>query len=964
MRLEYIATLDEILDETIVPHRPFDGTFDEYRFKPWVKLHTSGSTGDPKVVVIKHGLVSAVDAYHLLEHNEVPSRYGNMRVFIPFPPFHLAGLNYALPVMLWLDSTAVFPPAGSLITADLVHNIHEHGQVEHSMLAPSLIGDLAKDEKWREDFRNLKGLTYSGGPLSDEVADMVSQYTRITSSMGATEYGGIPMLPKPTGQWRYFKFNEDAAGLEFHETTQPGLFEMVFVRRSNEISNLIQAIFVTFPELNEYHTKDCFTKHPSEPGLWKYEMRLDDIIVLSNGEMFNPVQMEGLITACPAVKGCLVVGQGKFQTALLVERQIPDQTLEQVSRELQPFIDRANKLCPAYGKISYDALILTATDKPLPRAAKGTIQRAHATKLYDEAIDNAYSDRSRESPASAAQIDFSSGGNIETSILEYMNKNLALEDTKLRASDDIFALGMDSLQVISLTRAINTSRTREGKGKINPTFVYDHPTAEKLARALATGARVKEYSDFDEDDDEEKETWQSMEDLFQELRPKDNQHQRKRTFVQLLRSTEQPPLYQPDGGMLAWRQVLGSFLINVSNWGLINSFGVYQAYYESTLLPSYTPSSIAWIGTVQGTLLLVVGVISGPLFDKGYFRTILVIAGVGLVFGLMMLSLATEYYQIMLSQGVLVGICCGLLYIPSVALIPLYFKTKRGLALGIATAGGSVGGVIYPIVFRRLLAEVGFGWACRVIGFVSLCTLASATLLIRPVGPRSTRRLLDPGALIDVPYVSFMIAGFLLFAGVLVPYFLATTFAMESLHTSTDLSFYMLAILNAAQFFGRIIPAFLSDWVGPELILLGAEVMAGVLGFCWIAVDSNAGFIVWLVAFGFISGINVTLPPAVLPHICPSLAVIGTRLGMLYAVAGIGFLISSPVALALHNSQNGYLGSQAWIGACCLAAAAFFAVTASEAWKRRRLYEDNGRRHRTYLLRKRSQDTFSETEKG
>lgn len=60
-------------------------------------------------------------------------------------------MNYALPVMLWLDSTAVFPPACALITADLVHNIRVHGRVEHSMLAPSLIGDLAKDDNWPED---------------------------------------------------------------------------------------------------------------------------------------------------------------------------------------------------------------------------------------------------------------------------------------------------------------------------------------------------------------------------------------------------------------------------------------------------------------------------------------------------------------------------------------------------------------------------------------------------------------------------------------------------------------------------------------------------------------------------------------------------------------------------------------------------------------------------------------------
>ncbi|KAF2210352.1 hypothetical protein CERZMDRAFT_16727, partial [Cercospora zeae-maydis SCOH1-5] len=348
----------------------------------------------------------------------------------------------------------------------------------------------------------------------------------------------------------------------------------------------------------------------------------------------------------------------------------------------------------------------------------------------------------------------------------------------------------------------------------------------------------------------------------------------------------------PNGGMMAWKQVIGSVLINMSNWGLINSFGVYQAYYETNLLATSSPSAISWIGTVQGTLLLVFGLISGPLFDKGYFRTTTIIAGIGLVLGMMLLSISTRYYQIMLSQGILVGICSGFLYIPSIALIPLYFKPRRGLAIGLATAGGSFGGIVYPIIFRRLLNEIGFGWATRTIAFISLLTLLVAVLLLRPIGARSSRQLFDASALLELPYVSFLIAGFLLFAGVLVPYFLVSTYALVDLQLSDDLSCYVLAIMNGSQFFfGRIISAFLAGWLGPELILLRAELFAAVLAFSWIAVDQVGGYIVWLVAFGFVSGIVFKLPPTVLPYICPSLAFFGTRLGMVYAAARIGFLI-------------------------------------------------------------------------
>src|SRR5687768_14225299 len=118
-----------------------------------------------------------------------------------------------------------------------------------------------------------------------------------------------------------------------------------------------------------------------------------------------------------------------------------------------------------------------------------------------------------------------------------------------------------------------------------------------------------------------------------------------------------PPAQPPKSTSSAWLQVFASFLINLNNFGLANSFGVFQAYYETNLLPSSSSSSISWVGTLQVSLILIIRVISGPLFDLGYFYPILIVSSVVLVFALMMLSLATEYYQVILTWGVLGGLC-------------------------------------------------------------------------------------------------------------------------------------------------------------------------------------------------------------------------------------------------------------------------------------------------------------------
>src|SRR4051794_105852 len=75
----------------------------------------------------------------------------------------------------------------------------------------------------------------------------------------------------------------------------------------------------------------------------------------------------------------------------------------------------------------------------------------------------------------------------------------------------------------------------------------------------------------------------------------------------------------PDGGWTAWLVVLGAFVVTVHTYGLVNSFGVFQTYYETDLLLGRSSSDISWIGSLQGALLTMFGIVSGPLYDQGYF---------------------------------------------------------------------------------------------------------------------------------------------------------------------------------------------------------------------------------------------------------------------------------------------------------------------------------------------------------
>ena len=149
----------------------------------------------------------------------------------------------------------------------------------------------------------------------------------------------------------------------------------------------------------------------------------------------------------------------------------------------------------------------------------------------------------------------------------------------------------------------------------------------------------------------------------------------------------------PDGGLNAWLHVLGSFFLVFNTWGIINAFGAYQTYYASGELFTASSSSISWIGSIETCLLLVTGFVSGPFFDRGGLRVLLLSGCFLIVFGHMMLSICHTYWQVVLAQGVVIGLGTGCLFVPCVAILPQYFKSRLGLASGLAIGGSSIGGM-------------------------------------------------------------------------------------------------------------------------------------------------------------------------------------------------------------------------------------------------------------------------------
>ncbi|KAL3492073.1 major facilitator superfamily domain-containing protein [Aspergillus germanicus] len=400
-------------------------------------------------------------------------------------------------------------------------------------------------------------------------------------------------------------------------------------------------------------------------------------------------------------------------------------------------------------------------------------------------------------------------------------------------------------------------------------------------------------------------------------------------------STESPPKPltgpspPPNGGATAWLHVLGGFMLFFNTWGMLNTFGVFQTYYESGALFSRSSSDISWIGSIQATMLLLVGFITGPIYDRGYLRALLIAGSFGIVFGTMMLSLCKEYWQVLLAQGFTVGIGAGCLFVPCVSLLPTYFSTKLGAALGLAVSGSSLGGVIYPIALNRLLDPLGFGWSVRVIGFIALGTLLVPIAIMKQrVKPPKTRALIDWSAFTDIPYMTFVLGGLIAFMGLFTLFFYISYVGSARHLVSNDMAFYLVPILNAASCFGRTIPNAMADKLGPFNLITPCCAMVGVCILCLITVTSEAGLIVIAVFSGFFSGALIGLPPLCFVALTEDKSKIGTRIGMGFGMMAFGVLAGGPGAGDILGGGRDMNWDGLWVfgGVTTLVAAGVFLV--------------------------------------
>jgi MFS transporter, OFA family, oxalate/formate antiporter len=391
-------------------------------------------------------------------------------------------------------------------------------------------------------------------------------------------------------------------------------------------------------------------------------------------------------------------------------------------------------------------------------------------------------------------------------------------------------------------------------------------------------------------------------------------------------------------------------------WVLLGIFSSYTALVgvQVYTLPLFYPVLIRQLGwsskdvTLPATIFFLTGAVITPfvssLFDR-YRVKLFMIAGailtvVGL-WGFRYIQTPIQMTGIFLILA-LAQVCSG--QVPTMLVVIRWFRRYRGIAVGITLMGTSIGGALFPLVVRPLLADGKWREA------ISLLTIICAIMMLLPlifiVRSRPEDKNLQPDGACDPPGIDnrqqpVPSSGPTSSQALRMPAFYLLAFATGALwlcingviqhqaiflNTELGLGMNVLPVIISVFFWssiaGRLLIGYLGDRVDKTLIMLCAVVslIAGLLILRFASAEHMASLYAYAVVYGIGFSGTFTMIQLVIAEFFAGQSY-GKILGILTMVDVAGGGIGISAIAWMQKTYGSYLPViQTLIGVCCVVA--------------------------------------------
>ena len=317
--------------------------------------------------------------------------------------------------------------------------------------------------------------------------------------------------------------------------------------------------------------------------------------------------------------------------------------------------------------------------------------------------------------------------------------------------------------------------------------------------------------------------------------------------------------------------------------------------------------------------------ISGRLTDRFGPRIVITFFGLLVGGGLLLMSMVGSIVYVYLIWVFMIGVGGSCSFTPIASTLPKWFTERRGLAIGIAFAGFSLGGIIWPPLVERLIANIGWQSTYIVVGLITLVIITALAQLmkqnpqkigLKPYGekekPESTPRILDQTAtglsftqaFKTTPYWLIGLIRFcsmFVFQLVLVHIFPhAVDIGLSKIGAAT-----ILSIISISSTVSRLLAGFVADRIGNKLTLfLSTTVLMLSLIVLFFAKELGH-FYAFALLFGLAwGGINVVQVSLIADFF--GLRSLGVIIGSLEPLLTTGGAIGVSVAGIIFDTTGSY----------------------------------------------------------
>jgi MFS transporter, OFA family, oxalate/formate antiporter len=388
-----------------------------------------------------------------------------------------------------------------------------------------------------------------------------------------------------------------------------------------------------------------------------------------------------------------------------------------------------------------------------------------------------------------------------------------------------------------------------------------------------------------------------------------------------------------------WIIVGGAFMVLAVAYGAQYSFGLFFAALVEEF--HWSRAGLSGVFSVYAFAYSCLGFAAGRATDRWGPRVVIGVGGACLGGALAGMALVTRLWQPYVLYGGLAALGMSTAFVPCSTTVVRWFHQSRGLAVGIAATGQSVGTLFLPPLAHLLIARVGWRASYLIFGAGVAVTLSTMSRVMHR-DPEAVG--LRPWGAAGHPPTEETSGGYPFTAALATRAFwmLVAVFALTWIPVfiplvhlviyARDLGFpavvgaWATGAIGAGAIGGRLVMGAASDRFGRKRALVIGLVLESLAFLGFVTGEGLATLVGSAFLFGYAyAAVSVTYPPIIVDYFGRAHA--GAIVGGLFAIAGSASGMGPVAAGAIRDATGSYAG--AFIGAAALNAAAVLLALAS-----------------------------------